>query len=336
MHTMGRGIRTSVATAFAALLLAAPAFAGYMPVDTPGPKLKVSSKKARAALDCGGTLKNAAKAPVLLLHGTSVNSRINWSWNYVRAFGDLGIPWCALDSPHHAEEDIQISSEYIVRAIRMMQHRSGRRVSMVGHSQGGMVGRWPLRWWPDVRRMVDDYIGFAATNHGSSAFNCEPGACTAAGYQQQNQARFIQALNSGQETFKGVSYTNVYSHTDETVQPAMDDTGSSSLHTGDGQISNVAIQDICPLAVSEHLMLGTIDPVAYALTIDALTHKGPADPERISGTVCGMPLMPYATVDGLAINGLEGLLLVSGGSEPPVPGEPKLACYTKSDCRRRR
>ena len=334
MQPMGRGIRTAGATAFAALLLAAPAFAGYMSVDTPGPKLKVSSKTARAALDCGGRLKNAAKTPVLLLHGTGVNSEINWSWNYQRAFNDLGIPWCALDSPRHAQEDIQISGEYIVRAIRMMRGRSGRRISLVGHSQGGMVGRWPLRWWPDTRKMVEDYIGFAGTNHGSTAFHCTPGECTAAGFQQENLSRFITALNSGQETFRGISYTNVYSHADQTVQPAMDDTGSSSLHTGDGQITNVAIQDICPLAVSEHLMLGTVDPTAYALTIDALTHKGPADPKRISGAVCAQPLMPYATVDGLAIKGLEGLLLLAGGSEPPVAGEPKLACYTKTACRR--
>lgn len=334
MQPMGRGIRTSVTAALAALLLAAPAFAGYMPVDTPGPKLKVSSKKARAALDCKGTLKNSAKAPVLLLHGTSVNSKINWSWNYQPALSRMGIPWCALDSPHHAEEDIQISAEYIVRAIRMMHHRSGRRISMIGHSQGGMVGRWPLRWWPDTRRMVDDYIGFAGTNHGSSAFSCAPGACTAAGFQQQDDSRFIKALNSGTETFRGVSYTNIYTHTDQTVQPAKDDTGSSSLHEGRGRITNEATQDLCPLAVSEHLLVGTVDPVAYALAIDALTHDGPADPGRIGGEVCAQVVFPGVEPVGAATNGLEGLLLIQGGSEPPVEREPKLACYTKTDCRR--
>lgn len=331
---MGRGIAICVLTALCAVLPVTQAQARFMPVDTPGPRLEVSGKKARGALDCHGGLTNATNEPVLLLHGTGANSKTNWSWNYEPALDSMDIPWCALDSPHHAEEDLQVSSEYIVRALRMMHRKSGKRVSMIGHSQGGMVGRWPLRWWPDTRKLVDDYIGFAGTNHGSTAFDCEPGDCTAAGYQQQDNSHFIKALNSGQETFKGVSYTNVYSHTDETVQPAKDNNGSSSLHTGDGQITNIGIQDICPLATSTHLLIGTIDPVAYALAVDALTHQGPADPARISPAVCAQVLMPFATPDGLAINGLQGLLLVVGGSEPDTPKEPKLACYTTTDCKR--
>ncbi len=32
---------------------------------------------------------------------------------------------------------------------------------MVTHSQGGMIGRWATRFWPDTRQMVDDIVGLA-------------------------------------------------------------------------------------------------------------------------------------------------------------------------------
>ena len=206
--------------ALVALLLCAPAAsAGFTRLDTPGPRLKVSAAEAKRAVTCAGDLANATRPPVLLLHGTSVDSEINWSWNYMPKLSEHGIAWCALDSPKNGEEDIQISSEYIVRTIRRMHRVSGQKVSMIGHSQGGMVGRWPLRWWPDIRKKVDDYVGFAGTNHGSTAFTCDA-SCTAAGWQQHAASNFIRALNSRTETFEGLSYTNIYTHTDETVQPA--------------------------------------------------------------------------------------------------------------------
>ena len=45
-------------------------------------------------------------------------------------------------------------------------------------------------------------------------------------------------------------------------------------------ITNIATQAVCPGDAYEHLTIGTIDPVAYALAVDALTHPGPADPAR--------------------------------------------------------
>src|SRR6202008_2381706 len=97
-----------------------------------------------------------------------------------------------------------------------------------------------------------------------------------------------------QETFAGVSYTVAYTHTDWVVTPNQDaETGSSSLRTGDGEITNVAIQDICPTDVNEHLAIGTTDNVAYAVAIDALSHPGPADVSNIDPIkVCAQPFQP--------------------------------------------
>ena len=149
-----------------------------------------------------------------------------------------------------------------------------------------MSMRWALRFWPDTRKMVDDIIGMAPPNHGTTAATalCREGltSCTPALWQQDARARFIEALNSRAETFRGISYTNTFTRTDEEVQPSLDaETAASSLHTGEGAITNIAVQDVCPTDVYEHNFHGTVDPVTYALVLDALDNPGPAKPERV-------------------------------------------------------
>ena len=88
----------------------------------------------------------------------------------------------------------------------------------------------------------------------------------------------VQAVNSWQETFAGISYTQVFTTFDELVLPSAVGNNSSSLTTGNGQRTNVAVQQICSGDTSEHMMVGTTDPVAYRLRIDAVDHPGPANP----------------------------------------------------------
>jgi hypothetical protein len=232
--------------------------------------------------------------------------------------------------------DIQTAAEYVVSAIRTMYARAGHRISIIGHSQGGMVPRWAFRFWPDTRAMVDDEIGLSPSNHGTLDADpvCIPG-CAPSFWQQRDVADFIQALNSYQEMFAGISYTVAYTRTDEIVFPNLSDQGSSALHTGDGAIRNVAIQQVCPLDVSDHLAIGTYDPVAYALAIDALSHPGPADPSRLAGTgVCGKLFMPG--VNPLTVPTDEASSLADIGQAvatyPHVSKEPPLRCYVTADC----
>ena len=285
-----------LATVLLALLFAAPAAHAveYTAPGRPGPALSVPEAKLKAQLGCSKGVAGAKRAPVLLIQGTGANAKDNWSWTYEPALDKLGIPWCAIDLPDHATGDVQINGEYVVYAIRTMYAQAGRRIALIGHSQGGMLGRWALRFWPDTRTMVDDVIGFAPSNHGTSqaSATCGDGSCTAADWQQWDISNFVKALNSYAETWPGISYTDVYTHTDEIVQPNANDQGSSSLHTGGGRIANVATQDICPNDTNEHLLVGLIDPVAYALAIDALDHDGPADKSHVPLTTCAEPFQP--------------------------------------------
>jgi hypothetical protein len=328
---------------------AAASTTGFAPPDRPGPVLSVPAAKLSAALHCEGPFGHSSLEPVLLNPATGVTPDQNFSWNYERAFNEQQRPWCALTMPFHTLGDITVAGEYLVHAIRAEFAMAGRRIAVMGHSQGGMSMRWALRFWPDTRAMVDDVIGMAGSNHGTTMVGplCHPGLtrCTPATWQQGSNSNFIKALNSYAETFAGISYTEIFTHMDEVVRPnSTDATSSSALHTGAGAISNVSVQDICPLDLDEHLLVGTIDPVAYALAMDALDHAGPADPSRISRRVCLQAVQPgvnplkmntylqlLAAVPGLAGVATPDFNLVGA---PEVPAEPPLPCYVyASGCR---
>ena len=343
MNRLAAGLAVLLAALVAVLLAPASASGSvaYAPVNRPGPALSVPAATLRAALVCHGTFGSSSLEPVLLNPATGVTSEQNYSWNYERAFTAQHRPWCALTMPHHTLGDIAIAGQYLVYAIRTEFAKAHRRIAVMGHSQGGMSMRWALRFWPDTRRMVDDVIGMAGSNHGTTVLApsaCATFGCPPAVWQQLAGAAFIRALNSFDETFRGISYTEIFTHTDEVVQPnSTDATSSSALHTGGGAISNVSTQDICPQDVYEHLAVGTVDPVAYALVMDALNHRGPAVPSRISRSVCTQVYQPgvnplyaqtylevLAGAPGLIGTGTPGFNTVGA---PEVKAEPKLPCY---------
>ncbi|GAC1438087.1 MAG: hypothetical protein NVSMB51_13380 [Solirubrobacteraceae bacterium] len=326
------------------VLCAGPAQAAYAPLDRPGPPLTVPEATLAAALHCSGPLGGTPHAPVLLSPGTGITPAQEYGFTYEPALNRLGIPWCAVTMPFNTLGDVQTAAEYLVHAIRTMHTAAARPIAIIGHSQGGMSMRWALRFWPDTRPMVDDVIGFAASNHGTTLVDagglCAV-QCVPAVWQQRTKSAFIAALNSGPETFPGISYTNVYTHTDEVVTPNADSSGSSSLHTGGGRITNVAIQELCPADLAEHLLLATTDPVAYALAIDALTHDGPADPARVNRAVCSQLFQPG--VDPATGTANLGLLFAAPGiaaaaapvnaiGAPDVTSEPPLRCYVSAAC----
>src|ERR1700712_4770875 len=110
--------------------------------------------------------------------------------------------------------------------------------------------------------MVDDVVGIDPSNHGTLDVPvvCAVG-CAPAFWQQGPVSAFLTALNAGPETWSGISYTQMYTATDEVVVPNLGPAASSALHTGTGRIANVLAQSICPVHVAEHLTMGTVDPV---------------------------------------------------------------------------
>ncbi|HEY5197031.1 MAG TPA: hypothetical protein VIJ51_08390 [Solirubrobacteraceae bacterium] len=314
------------------------AAATYAPIDQPGPALSVPQAQLAASLRCTGTLAHAPVEPVLLVASTAVDSAENFSWSYEPVLRDRGIPYCTSDLPGADAEnmdDIQNRADYLVYAIRTMYRASGQRIALIGASQGGEAERWPLRFWPDTRAMVADVIGLDSPNHGSLTVNALCAiTCAPALWQQTYASQFIEALNSGQETFAGISYTDIATYVDDFVEPNLP--GDSTVFLdGPGDITNVAIQDICPLAVADHLLVASTNPIAVALALDAVTDPGPATPARIDRSVCDAGLFAAGVPIGESISGfaaaaaqVAGQLALAGR----VNAEPALACYFNASC----
>ena len=93
-----------------------------------GPQLSVSAVgTVREAMICNGKLAGTDRDPVLLIHGTFADSEINWRWNYQKVLPEMrGETACTVDLPEVASGDAQLSTEYVVRAIRFMAERSER------------------------------------------------------------------------------------------------------------------------------------------------------------------------------------------------------------------
>ncbi|MCX6399469.1 MAG: lipase [Propionibacteriales bacterium] len=307
----------------------------YAPLDRPGPKLTVPASTLDAALACHGDPKTGPR-PILLSPATSVTPVENYSWNWAKVFAGQGRYYCTVTMPFHTFGDIQVAAEYHVNAIRTMYRRTGKKIAILGHSQGGMNPRWALRFWPDLRTKVAELIGMAPSNHGTTVLaGCIPGltTCVPAVWQQKAGSAFMKALNSRAETFAGIDYTNIYTKHDEVVVPPP----SAALTTGQGNKANIAVQDVCPLDPYEHILMGTVSPAVFAAVTDALDHTGPAKLSRIDRSWCTKIYMPGINPLDVAsftpvLSALPNLLLtvvpsLTLSGAPLLPKEPALRCY---------
>jgi triacylglycerol lipase len=277
-----RSVRRSSAPLIFVLLLAVPI--GASGSSDEGPPLSIDSSAAEASIAAPSSLDGA---PVLLVHGTDSSTRESWTTNYVPALSAAGFSVFTIDLPNRAVIDIQVSSEYVVYAIRRIFAITGKRVALVGHSQGGLELRWAQRWWPDTRDMVGDVVSLATPQHGTfvAGLDCVV-PCNPAVWQMRIKARFLAALNRGDETPGPADYTSIFSANDELVQPELP-TSTAALEGA----SNVLVQDVCPGRPVNHVGM-VRDAVVFALVLDALQHAGPADPARVPLRTCAQATIP--------------------------------------------
>jgi triacylglycerol esterase/lipase EstA (alpha/beta hydrolase family) len=234
----------------------------------------------------------------------------------------MGYDVCTVELVDLARGDIQASAERTVYAIRTIAERSHRKVQVIGHSEGPLPVRWAIKWWPDIAPLVDDLISIAGPHHGwreTDGF-CIAG-CVAALWQMRMESKFMGAFNSGDETPGEVSYTSVYTITDELVQPY----STAELQGA----TNIKVQDVCPLRVVEHIAM-VYDASVYGVVVDALTHPGPAHLSRVDRSLCLRLTMPGVTPADLVAG--EADFWANGPpalNEHHVDGEPPLAAYAR-------
>jgi hypothetical protein len=245
----------------------------------PGPALTTPAPALAAALSCPQGVRGD-RDPVLLVPGPGGNPTHIYAAGLEPVLRAHGYPVCGVTLPEAGFADLQIQSEYVVASIREVAARSGRPVSVIGVSQGGLPPRWALKWWPDVRSLVGDVIGLAPNNHGfplGAAICAQP--CPPATRQGLPESRFVEALNRGDETPGRLAYSVISSATDVNV-PA-----SFSNLKGESDDTNTVIQAICPGRDVDHGHI-QYDAVAVALVLDALRRDGPARASRVPNATC--------------------------------------------------
>jgi triacylglycerol lipase len=213
--------------------------------------------------------------PVVLVHGTFLDQTESWN-EMALVLEHAGYCVFALDYGHRATQKIQRAASELAAFIARVRKATGaRRVSVVGHSQGGMMPRYYLKFLGGTR-YVNDLIGLAPSNHGTTLIAAAPvgkyADCPACS-QQVAGSPFLQRLNRGDQTPAPVSYTVIETSHDEVVTPY----ASAFLPDHGAQVTNVLLQDRCPADPVEHAAI-TYDPVAIQWVLNALGRKGPANP----------------------------------------------------------
>lgn len=316
------------------------------------PALTTDQAKLDANLHCTD-FTHPDKPPVLLVHGTFTSGQEQYEWNYIPLLSQRGFDVCAVTYPDRGLGDQQISAEYVVNAIRRMYAKTGRKIAMIGHSQGATMPRWALKWWPSARDAVQDFVMEAGPNHGTliaapadllaslgvtgitSSLNL--GTLPEGFWQFSPNSNFVHALNQDDETPGEIDYTNLYTQDDELVEPSAPvPTAALDWQKNNPKVSNILLQDICPGYVVDHVTIGTIDAVAFNLALDAISNPGPANIERAGGAakLCNSLPLPQINVGDYTITGLVNAGASEGPSSVPDPhlsaAEPPLQPYAKT------
>jgi pimeloyl-ACP methyl ester carboxylesterase len=303
----------------AALLeLAAPSVAAQA---APAP----TSERLSAATTCRPRAElRAARGVVLLVHGTGETKEETWSWSYEPALRADGFATCAVQLPDHGLGDFAVAAEYVVAAVRKASRLAGGPVAVVGHSQGAALPVWAVKFWPGLADKVSDVVSLAAPFDGTQLANelCTIGQCAPLAWQLRRGSQHVAAMRNAPLP-SGVDVTSVSTQYDEIVRPQPE---VSQLPGA----THVLLQNVCAQDPSEHgLILG--DPVAYALTLDALTHAGTADPARLRTDTCEQYFIPNGDPAGSYVF-LQGVARFASGLTDPrrwVDREPALPPYAR-------
>ena len=157
--------------------------------------------------------------------------------------------------------------------VGVLAETGAERVDLVGHSQGGVVGRYFIRFLGG-ERVVDAMVSLGAPHYGSEVadvlalgglWDClSLSAC----HQATTTSEFLRALNEPDDTWGAVDYTNVATALDVLVVPHT----NALLRSRDGRNVNVVVQDQCPRSQVDHAHLGDDDGV-YGAVVDALAGR---------------------------------------------------------------
>jgi len=342
----GCGDDATQVSAISGSAIAAPETAVATRQDARDPAYSHSEAELTEALTCN-EFTHPDRDPVLLVHGTFTHGRQNWGATFAPILRASGWDVCIVTYPDRGLVDIQRTTEFVARAVYTMSAASGRKVALIGHSQGVMQVRWAVKWWPGVRERVSDLVSLAGPNQGILLPTAPRdllgvlGVTTApfpgAFYQFAQNSQFLRALNRDDETPGDIDYTVLYTQFDELIQPVSPfPAGAIEFGQNNPKRTNVLLQDVCPGRLVDHISIALADRLAYELTLDALRHDGPANVQRAGGSgLCNLvSLLPELQFPADAFSLFLTEVLLSE-LEQPLPdvgisaGEPPLMPYAQ-------
>ncbi|MEU6196949.1 alpha/beta fold hydrolase [Streptomyces sp. NPDC047061] len=230
--------------------------------------------------------------PVILVHGTLGNSVDNWlslaPYLEDRGYCVFSLDYGQLDGVpvFYGLGPIDKSAEQLSAFVdKVLAATGAAKADLVGHSQGGMMPRYYLRFLGGAAK-VNALVGLAPDNHGATISGLTnllpyfPGAedlikaSTPGLADQIPGSAFLTKLNAGGDTVPGVHYTVIATKYDEVATPWQ------SQYLSGSDVHNVLLQDLCSLDFSEHVAIGLFDRIAFHEVANAL------DPAHAATTTC--------------------------------------------------
>jgi triacylglycerol esterase/lipase EstA (alpha/beta hydrolase family) len=282
-----RGLR-SLPLPFAAVLIFSLLFAPPARADAIADAKALAAPGVPGANDWSCRPRAAHPRPVVLVHGTFANGTVNWPVA-APAFASRG--YCVFALTYGAAPGVPVlrgigpvadSAAQLATFVNGVLAATGAsEVDIVGHSQGGMMPRYYLKFLGGAAK-VNKLVGLAPSNHGTTlsglatlaaawpgALDIVASACPACADQVVGSP-LLARLNADGDTVAGVDYTVIATRYDGIVTPYR------SQFLSGANVRNVTLQDLCAVDLSEHAFIA-FDHVALHEVLNALD---PADATR--------------------------------------------------------
>ncbi|MFD6639061.1 lipase family alpha/beta hydrolase [Micromonospora chalcea] len=252
-------LRTILAATTAATVLLVPAAAQAAAAEPAAPSntATVTTTAQRAA---------ATADPVIVVGGLSGIS-IAYEPLAARLRAD-GYRVSIYQLPNLGLGDIRESARALSSYVDRVRAATGAaRVDLVGHSEGGLVSRWYVKYLGGAAT-VDQYVSLGSPQYGTYVANLVAflglGSCAGviACQQMTIGSSFLADLNAGDDTPGPVRWATVRTWQDELVRPV------DNALLADGA-TNVLVQAWCPLRVVGHLGL-VLDGTTYTVVRQVL------------------------------------------------------------------
>ncbi|MEU9287703.1 alpha/beta fold hydrolase [Streptomyces sp. NPDC048275] len=228
--------------------------------------------------------------PVVLVHGTLGDRESVWrkAASALRAAGHRIFRLNYGELPAlpglYGLGDIRKSTKELAEFVdRVLADTKASKVDLVGHSQGGMIPHYYLKYLGGAGK-VRRVVGIAPSNHGvevaglTALVRQVPGVqavvedkvlfrLSPAFTQLLHDSEFVGELVAPGDTVDGVGYTVLWSTRDELVQPPE----SQQLRPArpDHPVTNTCLQIIAPQNRTTHLAM-PYDPIVVRETLKAL------------------------------------------------------------------